>query len=58
MGVFEIEGGKDFKKFLNNPEIFKGETPSAFTISNARSLGKLAAFMANKGTLNDQQLMT
>ena len=54
MGVFEIEGGKDFKDYLNNKEIFKGESLSVFTISNARSLGKLAAFMANKGSLGGQ----
>jgi hypothetical protein len=35
-------------------EVMKGESASFATVTNARSLGKLAAFMANKGTLNGQ----
>lgn len=41
-----------------HPNMLKGETPSANHISNARSIGKLAAYMANKGTLNGKQLLS
>jgi hypothetical protein len=53
----EIEG-TGFYEMLKNNEVFKGESASFGTISNGRSLGRLAAFMANKGTLNGQQLMS
>ena len=49
---------KDFKTMLTSKEVLKGESASFATITNARSLGKLAAFMANKGTLNGQQLLS
>ena len=35
-----------------------GESPSAMILSSARSLAKLAAFMANKGELGGKQLIS
>ena len=47
----EAPKGFDALHYLyQHPNFLKGETPSANNISNARSIAKLAAFMANKGT--------
>lgn len=40
------------------PICLKTEVISVFTQANAKSLGKLAAFMANKGTLNGVELIS
>ena len=42
---------------FNEPAIAMGEVPSANTHANARGLARLAAFMANGGTLSGQQLL-
>ena len=36
-------------KFFNQDKVIKGEYPSANFTSSARSLGKIANMMANKG---------
>ncbi|KXS20029.1 beta-lactamase/transpeptidase-like protein [Gonapodya prolifera JEL478] len=41
----------------NMKEVMLGQTPSAYTITNARGLAKLAAVMANRGTLDGFTLM-
>ena len=43
---------------MKSTEIAKTEYPSAQVVANARSLGLLAAYMANKGTLNGKQLIS
>ena len=39
--------------YMNIKELKMGETPSAGTQASARGLARLAAFMVNKGTLNN-----
>ncbi|KAJ3329874.1 hypothetical protein HDU93_000750 [Gonapodya sp. JEL0774] len=59
------KSGQSFKVTLpqgvvqpaNVPSVIKGETPSAYTVTNARALAKLAAIMANRGTLDGFTLM-
>ncbi|KXS18066.1 beta-lactamase/transpeptidase-like protein [Gonapodya prolifera JEL478] len=41
----------------NVREVLKGETPSGYTVTNARGLAKLAAVMVNGGKLDDFELM-
>ena len=45
-------------KMFKSKEVLKGESLSAFGIANARSLGLLGAYMANKGTFRDKQLIS
>ena len=42
----------------NSDEMVRSEQPGVNGISNARNLAKLAAFMANKGELEGQRLMS
>ena len=42
------------EKCFQSVEAMKGETLSAFCYANAKTLARLAAFMANKGKLGDQ----
>lgn len=44
--------------FFNDPSVAMGETPSANTNSNARSLAKIAAMMSMGGKWQDQAYMT
>ena len=54
----EMKGlGMDFHNVLK-PEFYQAEIISALSMGTARGLGKLAAFMANKGKLGEQQLMS
>ena len=50
--------GMDSIGFFNEKEVAMGETPSAATSSSARSLAKIAAAMATRGTLDGKQIMT
>lgn len=43
---------------FNDPICMKAEVIDSYTQANAKSLGKLAAFMANKGTLNGVELIS
>ncbi len=43
---------------FNKPEVARGETPSANTHANARSLAKIAGAMAMRGRLDDHQVMS
>lgn len=43
---------------LQNPSAYKAEVISALCYATARGLGRLAAFMANKGKLGEQQLIS
>lgn len=52
----EIEGFKGEESFLV-PLAKTSEGVSAFCYANARSLAKLAAMMANKGSLGEEKLM-
>ena len=52
----EIESDKYYG--FNSDDARKGEMPSCGTYANARSLGKLAAFMANGGSLKGQTLLS
>lgn len=61
IGIFPIDFDPKDTGFITgfvDKKVLKGESASVNTITNARSLGKLAAFMANKGTLNGKQLMS
>ena len=44
-------------QFFNEPALAMGETPSANTHSNARSLAKIAAMMSSGGKLGDQEFL-
>ena len=44
--------------FFNEPSVAMGETPSANTHSNARSLAKIAAMMAAGGQLENKEYLT
>lgn len=44
--------------FANEPDFFKGESPSANALCSARGLAKIASMMANKGVLNDDVFLT
>ena len=50
-------GGKNIE-ILNNPKVRMGELISGGSCASARGLAKVAAIMANKGTLNGQSLMS
>jgi hypothetical protein len=54
--LFEKKG--DEMSFYKKKNMAKLECASICTGGNARGLGKIAAIMANKGTLNDTTLMT
>jgi CubicO group peptidase (beta-lactamase class C family) len=54
----EIYDTKGNKKFMFSKMMSKFEIPSANMSSNARSLAKLSAFMAQKGSLNGKSLMS
>ena len=58
-GMFDVELGHstELKSFMND-KAKTGECVSTMTYANARGLAKLAAYMANKGTLNGHQLMS
>ena len=43
---------------LNDPKVYKVEIPSANVVGSARSLAKLAAILANGGTLDDKCLLS
>jgi hypothetical protein len=43
---------------MNSDDWKRAEIPSIGDYCSARGLAKLAAYMANKGTLNGDQLMT
>lgn len=47
--------GMDSLAFFNDPAMRRGETPSANTHSNARSLAKIAAVMAAGGTFEGRE---
>jgi len=47
-----------FEKLIFTKEMQRGESASFMTIANARSLGLLGAYMANKGTLNGKQFIS
>jgi CubicO group peptidase (beta-lactamase class C family) len=49
--------GMDGIRFFNEPALAMGETPSANTHSNARSLAKIAAMMSSGGKLGDQEYL-
>ena len=56
--LIEISDLKDahegtFVKYLNSKNGQVGETASGLMLASARGLAKLAAFMANRGKLND-----
>jgi CubicO group peptidase (beta-lactamase class C family) len=44
-------------RFFNEPALAMGETPSANTHSNARSLAKIAAMMSSGGKFADQEFL-
>jgi CubicO group peptidase (beta-lactamase class C family) len=44
-------------RFFNEPALAMGETPSANTHSNARSLAKIAAMMSSGGKFGDQEFL-
>ena len=44
-------------QFFNEPALAMGETPSANTHSNARSLAKIAAMMSSGGKFGDQEFL-
>ena len=60
MGVdFECKDPIDFcVRFSKLKEARMGEYPSYLMCSNGRSLGKIAAFMANKGSLGSETLLS
>jgi CubicO group peptidase (beta-lactamase class C family) len=45
-------------RFFNEPALAMGETPSANTHSNARSLAKIAAMMSSRGKFIDQEFLS
>jgi len=47
-----------FDKFVFTKEAQRGESASFMTLANARSLGLLGAYMANKGTFNGKQYIS
>ena len=47
-----------FDRDLITPPFQKGEFPSASMYSSARSLAKLGAFMANKGEVSGQRIIS
>lgn len=49
--------GMGFSNFTH-PTLKKGENTSAFTWANAKTMARFGAFMANKGTLNGQTLIS
>lgn len=54
--VFDIDGVKE-EKDEYVPDAKTGEIISCYSYANARGLGKLAGFMANKGSMGEEKLM-
>jgi hypothetical protein len=54
--IFEIEGDKE--TFYLTKNVLKAEIPSFNMASNARTLAKLGAFMANKGEFEGKTLIS
>jgi CubicO group peptidase (beta-lactamase class C family) len=57
-GATESITGMNNLHTINSPLVSSGETPSAGAKGSARGLAKLAAVMANGGSLKGQQLMS
>ncbi|KAJ3338911.1 hypothetical protein HDU93_008889 [Gonapodya sp. JEL0774] len=56
-GSFNVQLPKGVVQRGNVREVLKGESPSGYTVTNARALAKLAAVMANRGSFDGFTLM-
>jgi len=55
---FDMDPSEMFENFYNSDVTRQGESPHSNMHASARGLAKLAAAMANGGTLNGQQILT
>lgn len=46
-----------FQRYYNSKDARMGEHPSSLICASARSIGKLAAYMANQGTFGGHRIM-